>query len=70
MVDLLRHIRDLEQNIDPSAGRFWPVLPGPERASGPIDLNGAHFHSEIVSLPQCLIPMNIAPPAPDGANDV
>jgi hypothetical protein len=26
-----------------------------------IDLNGAHFHSEIVSLPQHLIPMNNAP---------
>jgi len=39
-------------------------------ASGPIELNSAHFHPEIVSLPQCLIPVNIAPPAPGGANDV
>jgi hypothetical protein len=39
-------------------------------ASGSIELNSAHFHPEIVSLPQCLILMNIAPPARGGANDI
>ena len=70
MVDFLRHIRDLDQNFDPlrlgAFGRYCRSRNG-QRA---IELNSAHFHPEIVSLPQCLIPKNIAPPAPGGADDV
>jgi hypothetical protein len=33
-----------------------------------LELNDVHFHPEIVSLPLRLIPLNTAPPAPDGFN--
>ena len=61
MADFLRHIRELDQNCDPPQARVFRLYCRSRDGLGPIELNGAHFHPEIVSLPLRLIPMNIAP---------
>jgi len=69
VVYFFRYIKELDQNCDPLRLASFADFAAFGRFTA-IELNDTHFDLEIVSLPLRLIPMNIAPPAHGGANDV
>ena len=62
-------LKNYTKNCDPLRPASFADFAALGRFTG-IELNDTHFHLEIVSLPLRLIPVNIAPPAQGGANDV
>jgi hypothetical protein len=57
------YINGLDQNCDPLRPAFFAGIVAIGMVWRPIELNGAHFDPEMVSLPLRLIPMNIVPSA-------
>ena len=54
-------LRKQTKNAIPLGSRFSLIFAVAGTDSGPVELHGAHFHPEIVSLPQHPVPMNNAP---------